>query len=145
MYNRTTAPAVGLSGPTGQFLYNWIPDSLLSLSCDNTPRSNVVIGSACDHYLTRQDALYPKPPMPVAPAPPVGLPQNPLDRVQAEAAVQAVIDDRARRQAQATQDFYTGVADGLEDYNNRKSSNLAWLGWALVAVGVVVTANALKR
>ena len=129
----------GLAGPTGTFLYNWIPDWGLSISCDNTTRDKVVTGSACDLYFANMDRLYPRPPMPVAPKPPVNLPENPIDRAQAEAAVQAVIDARARAQREQTYNFFSDVADGVDAYDKRTTDNgNTLLYWGLAAVMAVV-------
>jgi len=129
---------VGMGGPTGSFLYNWLPDWALGVSCDNANRADIVSGSACDLYLKKMDALYPPPPMPVTPLPPVDLPENPYSREQAQAAVDAVVQDTRNRQQQQNLDWARAVAAGIDEYENRQApqqTNL--LFWGLAAVAAI--------
>lgn len=138
-------PGTGLGGPTGTFLYKWIPDWALGISCDNTTPDKVVTGSACDLYFKKMAQLYPLPPMPVAPGVPVNLPANPASREQAEDIVQAVVDARANAQREQTQNFFNEVAWGLEEYENRTTAAAntnTLLFWGL---GIVAAIWLVKR
>lgn len=135
--------AVGMGGPTGDLLYKWTPDWALSVVCDNAKPSEILEGTACALYIKKMSELYPNPPMPVAPGVPINLPANPVDRAQAEAAVQAVVDARAIAQAQQTQGFFDGVFDRAENYNNQTSNNPSTaLYWVL---GIVTAIWLVKR
>jgi hypothetical protein len=76
--------------------------------------------------------------MPVTPAPPVDLPANPIDGPSAQAAVDAVVAERARRQAGQTQEFFDMVAGGLDnaDAARLRESETNWT--LLLTAGVVV-------
>lgn len=134
---------VGMGGPAGTFLYNWIPDSVLGMSCLNADRKTVITGSACDIYLRKMDELFPLPAPPVTVGVPQNLPANPESKAQADAVIQAMIDAQAIAQKQQTDGFFSQVADGLDEYNNRTSDNPTYIAVAVaLGLGVLVL---LKR
>lgn len=127
MYNRTGVGAYPTDAYFDRTRPAWLP-YWVDTPTENAQKWGLYPGADIN-------AVYPAPPMPVTPAPPVDLPANPLDAASAAAAVQAVIDDRARRQTQATGEFFAQVND-LLDERDRKAADTSW--WVLAGVGVAV-------